>query len=160
MVVRAEDFWEPYQDVTVNVRLAGVQFADEQFADRNYQINFAVGREQITEMNIPDYEMTVSVDGEEEKVFPVSNGAANRHFDTTMSGTQLTMEKYTDLTMDSATVGIPEGDPGYYRLDVKYAVRLSNSGEFTHAADWHSDHGVRNDSNGCTNILLDDARWY
>ncbi|QVQ53240.1 L,D-transpeptidase family protein [Spiractinospora alimapuensis] len=160
MVMRPAEYWDPYQEITVNVRLAGVQFADGQYADRNYQINFDVGREQITEMHVPDHEMIVSVDGEVEKTFPVSNGAANREFDTTMSGTQLTMEKYTDLTMDSATVGIPEGSPGYYRLDVKYAVRISNSGEFTHAADYHNDHGVRNNSNGCTNMLTEDALWF
>lgn len=160
MVMRPAEYWDPYQEITVNVRLAGVQFADGQYADRNYQINFDVGREQITEMHIPDHEMIVSVDGEVEHTFPVTNGEASREFNTTMSGTQLTMEKYTDLTMDSATVGIPEGSPGYYRLDVKYAVRYSNSGEFSHAADWHSDHGVRNTSNGCTNMTMSDAQWY
>ncbi|MDS1268687.1 Ig-like domain-containing protein [Lipingzhangella sp. LS1_29] len=159
-VFRTEDYWEPYQNVTVNLRLAGVRSSQDVYGTDNYQIDFEVGREMISEMSVPDHEMVVSVDGAETRTIEVTNGAETEHFDTTMSGTQLTMEKYEHYTMDSATVGIPEDDPGYYRLDVQWAVRISNSGEFIHGADWHDDFGERNTSNGCTNLRHDDAEWF
>lgn len=159
-VFRTEEYWEPHQDVAVDLRLAGVRSSQDVYGTDNYQIDFEVGREMITEMSVPDHEMVVSIDGDEADSFDVTNGAETENFDTTMSGTQLTMEKHEHYTMDSATVGIPEGDPGYYRLDVQWAVRISNSGEFIHGADWHEDFGERNTSNGCTNLRHDDAEWF
>jgi lipoprotein-anchoring transpeptidase ErfK/SrfK len=160
-VFRPKDYWEPYQNITVDLRLAGVEASEGVYGTRNYQLNFEVGRELISEMHVPDHTMEVSIDGEQVKEIPVSNGEASKHSNTTTSGIHLTMEKYTDLVMDSATVGIPEGSPDYYRLDVEWAVRTSNSGEFTHAAPWNTGNlGSANTSNGCTNMLMDDARWY
>ena len=94
------------------------------------------------------------------RTIPVSNGRGLTRSDTTTSGTHVTMEKYAALVMDSATVGIPEGAPGHYRLDVDWAVRTSDSGEFTHAAPWNGGIGRTNASNGCTNMSVADARWF
>ena len=38
--------------------------------------------------------------------------------------------------MDSSTVGIPRNSPGGYYQRVNWSVRISNSGEFVHAAPW------------------------
>jgi hypothetical protein len=38
--------------------------------------------------------------------------------------------------MDSATVGIPKGDPDYYYETVYWDTRISNGGMFVHAAPW------------------------
>ncbi|WP_017581685.1 L,D-transpeptidase [Nocardiopsis valliformis] len=160
-VFRPKEYWDPYQEITVDLRLAGVEAADGVYGVANHRIEFEVGRELISTMHVPDHEMNVTVDGEAVRSIPVSNGAAEERFDTTTSGTHLTMEKYESLVMDSATVGIPEGEPGYYRLDVDWAVRTSNSGEFTHAAPWNSGNiGSANTSNGCTNMSVEDARWF
>lgn len=160
-VFRPKEYWDPYQEVTVDLRLAGVEAADGVYGVENHRIEFEVGRELISTMNVPDHEMNVAIDGETVRTIPVSNGAADERFNTTTSGVHLTMEKYQELVMDSATVGIPEGEPGYYRLDVDWAVRTSNSGEFTHAAPWNSGNlGSANTSNGCTNMTVEDARWY
>jgi lipoprotein-anchoring transpeptidase ErfK/SrfK len=160
-VFRPKEYWDPYQEVTVDLRLAGVEAADGVYGVANHRIEFEVGRELVSTMHVPDHEMKVTVDGETVRSIPVSNGASKERFDTTTSGTHLTMEKYESLVMDSATVGIPEGEPGYYRLDVDWAVRTSNSGEFTHAAPWNSGNlGSANTSNGCTNMSVEDARWF
>ncbi|MBE2999064.1 L,D-transpeptidase family protein [Nocardiopsis sp. HNM0947] len=159
-VFRPKEYWEPYQDVEVDLRLAGVASEEGVHAVRDHSIEFEVGREQISTMHVPDHEMVVEVDGDHERTIPVSNGAGEKEFDTTTSGIHLTMEKYTSLVMDSATVGIPEGSPGHYRMDVDHAVRTSNSGEFTHAAPWNGQIGSANTSNGCTNMSEADARWF
>ena len=62
--------------------------------------------------------------------------------------------------MDSATVGIPKSDPEYYRLDVQYAMRVTWSGEFVHAAPWSIGHqGRDNVSHGCIGMSLSNAIW-
>lgn len=159
-VFRPEEYWEPYQNVTVDLNLAGVEASEGVFGVRNYQIDFEIGRELIATMHVPDHEMIIEIDGEEERVIEVSNGAANRRFDTTTTGTHVMMERYEQLTMDSATVGIPEDDPGSYLVDVQYAVRTSNSGEFVHEASYNGNIGSANTSNGCTNLRMDDAQWF
>lgn len=160
-VFRPEEYWEPYQEVAVDLRLAGVEASDGVFGVSDHRIEFEVGREMISTMHVPDHEMKVVVDGEDTRTIPVSNGAADERFNTTTSGVHLTMEKYESLVMDSATVGIEEGEPGHYRLDVDWAVRTSNSGEFSHAAPWNSGNlGSADTSNGCTNMSVEDARWF
>ncbi|MEC3895631.1 Ig-like domain-containing protein [Nocardiopsis sp. LDBS1602] len=160
-VFRPEEYWEPHQKVTVDLRLAGVEAGDGVYGTTDRRLEFEVGRELIATMHVPDHELNVAVDGEKVRSIPVSNGAADRHFNTTTSGVHLTMEKYSSMVMDSASVGIPEGSPGHYRLDVDWAVRTSNSGEFTHSAPWNSGNlGSANTSNGCTNMAPNDARWF
>lgn len=159
-VFRPEEYWEPYQNVTVDLNLAGVEASEGVFGHRNHQIDFEIGRELIATMHVPDHEMIIEIDGEHERTMEVSNGAANREFDTTTSGVHVLMERYEELTMDSATVGIEEGDPGYYNVDVLYAVRTSNSGEFIHEMSSNSAIGSGNTSNGCTNLRMDDSRWF
>jgi lipoprotein-anchoring transpeptidase ErfK/SrfK len=62
--------------------------------------------------------------------------------------------------MDSATVGIKKGEKGYYRLDTKWAMRLTWSGEFLHSAPWSvGAPGNANVSHGCTNLSPSDAEW-
>uniref|UniRef100_UPI000592996E L,D-transpeptidase n=1 Tax=Nocardiopsis lucentensis TaxID=53441 RepID=UPI000592996E len=160
-VFRPREYWEPYQRVSVDLRLAGVEAAEGVYGTRDRRIEFEVGRELVATMHVPDHRMRVAVDGEAVRTIPVSNGKGLRRFNTTTSGIHVTMEKYATLVMDSATVGIPKGSPGYYRLDVDWAVRTSNSGEFTHAAPWNLGNlGRANASNGCTNMSVADARWF
>ena len=56
-------------------------------------------------------------------------------------------------------VGTTPGDE--YDLQVPWSVRLTNSGEFIHAASWNGGNiGQRSTSNGCTNLNLDAAQQY
>ncbi|CAL9473137.1 L,D-transpeptidase 2 [Nocardiopsis dassonvillei] len=157
---RPETYWEPYQQVSVEARLAGVEASEGVYGVRNSRIDFEIGRELMVTMNVPDHEAVVTIDGEHERTFPVSNGKASRNFDTTSSGIHVLMERYEHLTMDSSTVGIPEGSPGSYKVDVQYAVRTSSSGEFFHEASYNGNIGIANTSNGCTNMRMDDALWF
>lgn len=159
-VFRPQEYWEPHQNVRVDARLTGVEASEGVYGLDEHTIEFEVGRELISTMHVPDHEMKVSIDGEHARTIPVSNGTGQRDFNTTTSGIHLTMEKYSSLVMDSATVGIPEGSPGHYRLDVDWAVRTSNSGEFAHAAPWNGRIGSADTSNGCTNMSVEDARWF
>jgi lipoprotein-anchoring transpeptidase ErfK/SrfK len=51
--------------------------------------------------------------------------------------------------------------PGGYRADVEYAVRISNNGEFVHAAPWSvAQQGRSNVSHGCINLSTANAAWF
>jgi lipoprotein-anchoring transpeptidase ErfK/SrfK len=64
--------------------------------------------------------------------------------------------------MNSETVGISAGDPEAYDLDnVEYAMRVTYSGEFVHAAPWSVGYqGYSNVSHGCTGMSTDNAAWF
>ena len=79
----------------------------------------------------------------------------------TTSGVHVVLEKTPSVIMDSATVGIPKGNPDYYYETVLWDVRISWSGEFVHAAPWStSAQGHQNVSHGCVNANPVDAKWF
>ncbi|QBI53783.1 L,D-transpeptidase [Streptomonospora litoralis] len=159
-VFRPEEYWQPNQHITVDLRLAGVEASEGVYGIENHQLNFDVGRAQISTIDSDTKRMTVERDGAQIKDFPTSIGKADIRKYTTTSGTHLTMEKYEELVMDSSTVGVPVDSPEGYKLDVEYAVRFSNSGEFTHAAPWNDRLGESNESHGCPNLATADAKWF
>jgi lipoprotein-anchoring transpeptidase ErfK/SrfK len=63
--------------------------------------------------------------------------------------------------MNSATVGIdPNGPEGYNIANVQYAMRVTNSGEFLHAAPWSVyAQGHYNVSHGCIGMSTANAQW-
>jgi lipoprotein-anchoring transpeptidase ErfK/SrfK len=63
--------------------------------------------------------------------------------------------------MNSETVGIDRDDPEAYDIDdVEYAMRVTYSGEFIHAAPWSvGSQGNANVSHGCTGMSPADAGW-
>jgi lipoprotein-anchoring transpeptidase ErfK/SrfK len=158
-VFRPEAYWKPHQTVTVDLHLAGVEAAEGVYGLRDYRVEFEVGRELIATMHVPDHEMVISVDGEQQRTIPVSNGAATTHFNTTTSGAHVLMSHKEREEMDSSTTAIPDDLPGYSTV-VSYAVRTTNSGEYVHEASSNPSIGTANTSNGCTNLRMDDARWF
>ena len=71
------------------------------------------------------------------------------------------IEKFETKRMNSETVGIGKNNPEYYDIDdVKYAMRITYSGEFIHAAPWSvGSQGSANVSHGCTGMSTENARW-
>ena len=62
--------------------------------------------------------------------------------------------------MDAATGGTDRSDPEYYRLMVEYAMRVTYSGEFVHAAPWSvGSQGRANVSHGCIGMSTSNGQW-
>jgi len=58
-------------------------------------------------------------------------------------------------------VGIPRDSADGYYETVQWNVRISNSGEFVHAAPWSvGSQGRTNVSHGCVNASPTDAEWF
>jgi hypothetical protein len=69
-----------------------------------------------------------------------STGAAAKGL--TSKGIFAIWRRVENETMDSTTIGIPKGDPRYYRLEnVLYTQYFDHTGEALHYAWWHSNFG-------------------
>src|SRR3712207_9467559 len=70
------------------------------------------------------------------KTFPISAGSPDN---PSYNGAHVVTELNRHRVMDSSTYGVPVDSPDGYRTPVEYAVRISDSGEFVHAAPWRSE---------------------
>jgi lipoprotein-anchoring transpeptidase ErfK/SrfK len=119
---------------------------------------FTTGDELIALADNNTHQMTVTRNGIVEQTFPMSMGKPGHD---TPDGTYYVQDKFSHVVMDSETYGVSNDSPEGYRLDVKLAVQLDNSGNFVHSAPWSvADQGIRNVSHGCINISPADAQWF
>ena len=73
----------------------------------------------------------------------------------------MVLAKEPFVRMRSSTVGIAEGSAESYDLDVRFATRVTWSGEYVHAAPWSvGSQGYANVSHGCVGMSTDNAEWF
>ena len=152
---RPREFWPAHAEVTVRMRLDGVHVSPGVWGTADKRVSFRTGALQLVLVDNATHQMTVTRDGKVVRTVPVSLGKDGHE---TRSGIKVVMEKHKTFHMDSATVGVTDG-PDAYALDVPFALRLTNSGEFIHGAPWNAQIGFANASHGCTNVRVDDAEW-
>jgi lipoprotein-anchoring transpeptidase ErfK/SrfK len=155
---RPREYWKPGSEVTVHADVNSVNAGNGIYGQVSRTVSFDVGRSVVSKIHVKQHYMDVFINGERERRIQVSAGAEN--FET-RSGTKVVMQKYEVKRMDARTVGIQPGDPEYYNIpDVRYALRVTDSGEFVHGAPWSvADQGEANVSHGCVGMSLEDARW-
>jgi lipoprotein-anchoring transpeptidase ErfK/SrfK len=141
---RPLEFWPAH--TTVNIDAAGTTSS------------FTTGDALIATADNDTHQMTITRNGNVEQTFPMSMGKPGHD---TPDGTYYVQDKFSDVVMDSETYGVSNDSPEGYRLHVKLAVQLDNSGNFVHSAPWSvADQGNRNVSHGCINISPADAQWF
>ena len=154
---RTKDYWPARTKVSVTAELAGVQAGADVWGDQNKQVDFSVGRSVVSVVDVTSHQMTVTIDGKVARTIPVTTGKDGF---LTRGGTRVISEKLPETRMDAASTGITPGDPEYYNLDVRWAMRMTNSGEFIHAAPWSvAWQGSANVSHGCVGMSAANARW-
>ncbi|HVY09003.1 MAG TPA: Ig-like domain-containing protein [Mycobacteriales bacterium] len=156
---RPPAYWKPGTAVTISANLQGLDFGHGLWgAAGGHRTAFKIGDSHIAEVNVATHTMHVYDNGKLIKTFPVSTG---RDQYPTMGGIHIALEKAKVVVMDSATVGIPKGNPDYYYETVYWDVRISNGGEFVHAAPWSvASQGFTNVSHGCVNLSTVNAEWF
>ncbi|HVW80809.1 MAG TPA: Ig-like domain-containing protein [Mycobacteriales bacterium] len=156
---RPPSYWHPGTTVTLRADLQGLNFGHGIWGgDGMHQTSFRIGDAHVSEVDIAQHVMHVYDNGTLIKTFPVSTG---RDQYPTMDGVHIAIEKAPVVQMNSATVGIFPGNPDYYNETVYWDVRISDGGEFVHAAPWSvSDQGHTNVSHGCVNLSTEDAEWF
>lgn len=155
---RPRSYWPSGAKVTLRARLAGTAAGDGVWGVADRTINFRIGDRHVSIVNAKTHRMKVVANGKTLKVLPVSTG---RDKYPTTNGVHFVIEKTRDKLMDSSTVGIPRDSPGGYFQHVAWSVRISNSGEFVHAAPWSTgSQGRANVSHGCVNLSTANAAWF
>lgn len=155
---RPESFWQAGTKVSVNVDVNGVAAGNGSYGQESRTASFTVGRAAKIQVDLAAHTLTQSVNGAAVKTIPITAGKPG--FET-RSGTKVIMERLNSVNMDAATTGVGQDSPEYYNLtDVKYAMRVTNSGEFFHAAPWSvSSQGKDNVSHGCVGMSTQNAQW-
>jgi len=155
---RPEAFWEPGTKVKVVLRVNGLPAGDGVYGQQDQVIDFTIGRKAVSTVDVKTYKLTFAVDDKVLRTIPVSTGDATHQ---SRRGTKIIMEKLPKVDMDAATTGVDSEDPDYYNIDdVRWAMRVTNSGEFLHAAPWSvGSQGRANVSHGCTGMSTANAAW-
>jgi lipoprotein-anchoring transpeptidase ErfK/SrfK len=158
---RPKDYWPSGTTVKVNAAMGRVELSDGTWGRRTVTSRFTIGARQISTVDIAKHKMTVTRNGKVIKVVPVTTGMTNsKPTFPTRAGIKVIMSREPTVTMDAATTGTDPQDPNYYNLKVKWALRLTYSGEFLHAAPWSvSQQGRANVSHGCTGMSDANAKW-
>ena len=151
---RPQEYWPANTTVTVNAKLYGLAYGEGAYGKSDLTTSFAIGRNQVVKINTPQHKMDVYRDGALATSYPSSNGNDADPNLNTPNGTVIVMSKE------------PVGDfsnprYGYTNVKKKWAVRISNHGEFIHENnDNAANIGKVNSSHGCVNLLESDAKKY
>lgn len=156
---RPKTYWKPGTKVTVVADIDSIPAGNGVFGQVSRTNNFTIGRSMISKVDMKNHTMKVFKDGKLIRTIPITTGEQPKF--TTRSGTKVIIEKFRKKRMNSETVGIPVDSADGYDLDnVEYAMRLTYSGEFVHAAPWSvGSQGRANVSHGCTGLSTENAGW-
>ena len=150
---RPKKYWKPGTKVTVTANLNGVNAGNGIYGQNSTKTNFTVGRSLVTKINLSSDVARVYRNGKLVRKIYVSGGKPGWQ---TRSGVKLIMDKRYVTRMTNSMIGARE----HYSLRVRYAMRITSSGEFLHAAPWNAAHfGRRNASHGCVGMSTGNAAW-
>jgi lipoprotein-anchoring transpeptidase ErfK/SrfK len=155
---RPATYWQAGTDVSVDVGVNSVPAGNGVYGQEDRKVSFHVGDAHVYRVNTQTHRMRVLVNQKPVRTIPITTGKAGF---TTRSGTKVIIEKFATKRMRSETIGIGKNNPEYYDLDdVQWAMRLTYSGEFIHAAPWSvGSQGYANVSHGCTGMSTANAKW-
>jgi lipoprotein-anchoring transpeptidase ErfK/SrfK len=151
---RTKDYYQPGTNVTVEAKIYGVPFGDGAFGAEDMSLRLAIGRRQVVKADATSHRIQVVTDAGVIMDFPCSYGEADKPRNITRSGTHVVSEKWTDFYMSNPAAG-------YSDVHERYAVRISNNGEFIHCNPQSiGAQGNTNVTNGCINLNLENAIQY
>jgi lipoprotein-anchoring transpeptidase ErfK/SrfK len=151
---RPKTYWPAGTQVTVNLKLYGVAYGDGVFGADDMTSHFSIGRNQVVKANTRTHRMLVYRGGKLIQNFPASMGLDSDPGRVTNSGTHVVMSKHSTYKMTNPKYK-------YFNVEVPWAVRISNNGEFVHGyagSIWAQ--GNTNVSHGCVNLAPDNAKVY
>ena len=155
---RPKTYWKPGTEVKVDAAVNSINAGNGIYGQEDRSTSFKIGSPTVMKVNLQTHQMKVFHDGKLLRTIPVTGGKPGF---TTRSGIKVIVEKFTSKRMNSATTGIDPGNPEFYDLsDVRYAQRVTFTGEFLHAAPWSvGSQGYANVSHGCVGMSTSNAEW-
>ena len=150
---RPQAYWPAHTQVTVTAKLGGVPYGGDTVGAADFSSTFTIGDAQVVKADVNSFRMVVLRNGEKVLDVPASYGLGSDPERNTRSGVHVVSEKFTDKRMVSQRYG--------YDTVEKWAVRISNNGEFIHANPASSAaQGSANVTHGCVNLSIDNAKAY
>lgn len=167
MMWRTKDYLQPGTKVTVTANVFGVQVGAGLWGQKNVSTSFVVGDSHVSVADDSTKTVTVYSNGQVVRTMKTSMGqggkitASNGNVISlwTNSGPHIVISKASTVHMTSSSFGLPKTDPLGYDTVVQWGVKISQDGEYTHAAPWNHQLGVRDESHGCLNLSTSDAEW-
>ena len=151
---RTRDYYPPGTKVHVAANTYGVPFGEGAFGAQDSTLDFEIGRRQVVKAEASSHQIEVSTDEGVIMTLPCSYGEGDLPRNVTRSGIHVVTEKYEDFYMSNPAAG-------YSNAHERYAVRISNNGEFIHANPSTTGvQGSSNVTNGCINLSTEDAQQY
>ena len=156
-------YWPADSQVHVDIPIGGLSAGstkknDLVYSDKLTSLDYRIGDAHISTVDANSGQMTVTSNGKAKNQFRAGLGAAKT---PTYRGTKVVMQKGED----NPSTGKPRPDgavtmqgPGYGPELVDWSVRITQSGEYVHAAPWNPDQTAT--SNGCTNLSTSNAEWF
>lgn len=151
---RPKEYYQPGTKVRVHANLYGLNLGDDAYGKDDVNAEFTIGRSQIVKGNTQEHRLQVIREGEQIADYPVSYGLDSDPGRVTHSGTHVVMEKHSTYSMTNEQYN-------YTDVNVPWAVRISNNGEFIHGLSssvWAQ--GKKNVSHGCLNLSPKNAKEY
>ncbi|RRO19430.1 hypothetical protein EIL87_04875 [Saccharopolyspora rhizosphaerae] len=153
---RPKDYWKPGTKVSLEVDAYGREFGKGLWGEEDRKATITIGDRVVLKADGASHQMSVEKNGQVIRTMPVSLGKPEF---PSNNGVHVVTEHHRTKLMDSSTYGLPV-EAGGYQTEVEWAVRISNGGEFLHAAPWSvADQGHRNVSHGCINMSNENAEW-
>lgn len=152
---RTREYYPAGTKVHVDAKLYGVPFGDGAYGAQDATLTFEIGRRQVVRAEASSHRIQV-LDGAGAVImdFPCSYGEGDLDRNVTRSGIHVVTEKYEDFYMTNPAAG-------YANVRERFAVRISNNGEFIHANPASlGSQGNSNVTNGCINLSESDAAQY
>lgn len=151
---RPREYWQPGTKIHLDAKLYGLQMGEGLYGAADMTSDFAIGRSQIVKAEASSHQIVVIRDGSTLMTLPCSYGEGDLDRNVTRSGIHVVTEKYEDFAMTNPAAG-------YFNVRERWAVRISNNGEFIHAnPQTVGVQGSSNVTNGCINLSLENAQQY
>ena len=151
---RPREYYPAGTTVNVDAKFYGLPFGDGAYGLQDMSLNIQIGRRQIVKAEVSSHRIQVVTDAGVIMDFPCSYGEADKARNVTRNGIHVVTEKYADFYMSNPAAG-------YSNVHERWAVRISNNGEFIHANPSSAGaQGNSNVTNGCINLSTSDAAEY
>ena len=151
---RSREYYPAGTTVNVDAKFYGQPFGDGAYGAQDMSLKIQIGRRQVVRAEVSSHRIQVTTDAGVIMDFPCSYGEADKARNVTRNGIHVVTEKYADFYMSNPAAG-------YSNAHERWAVRISNNGEFIHANPSSAGaQGNTNVTNGCINLSTSDAAQY
>ncbi|WP_425559769.1 Ig-like domain-containing protein [Kitasatospora terrestris] len=155
---RPQEYWPANATVQLAFDRAGVRISDGLYGGEAQTLSLKTGDRVEAVVDAAAHQLTYRRNGQLVNTIPVTTGKPGF---STRNGIKVVLGQEADVRMSGETIGIAAGSSESYDLDVKWATRVTWSGEYVHAAPWSvGSQGKDNVSHGCTGMSTENAHWF